>query len=72
MIHLIIPYDWPREWGIGGEQDNGVLIYIAVEDRKIAIQTGYGAEGFLPDAMANRIITISCNLPSGRGAITKD
>lgn len=55
------PFDYTvrlaQEWGIGGEQDNGVLIYIAVEDRKIAIQTGYGAEGFLPDAMANRIIT---------------
>ena len=55
------PFDYTiklaQEWGIGGEQDNGVLIYIAVADRKIAIQTGYGAEGFLPDAMANRIIT---------------
>ncbi len=46
-----------QNWGIGGEQDNGILIYIAIQDRKIAIQTGYGTEGFLPDAMANRIIT---------------
>ncbi|MEZ5039301.1 MAG: TPM domain-containing protein [Saprospiraceae bacterium] len=46
-----------RQWGIGGQEDNGVLIYLAINDRKIAIQTGYGVEGFLPDAMANRIIT---------------
>lgn len=45
-----------REWGIGGSEDNGVLIYIAFEDRKIFIQTGYGVEGFLPDAMVSRII----------------
>lgn len=44
-------------WGIGQkEKDNGILIYIAIEDRKLYIHTGYGAEGFLPDAMANRII----------------
>jgi uncharacterized protein len=46
-----------QAWGIGtGEYDNGVLIYIAKQERRIRIQTGYGAEGFLPDAMAKRII----------------
>ncbi|MGK0364965.1 MAG: hypothetical protein ACI85O_002026 [Saprospiraceae bacterium] len=46
-----------REWGIGGqENNNGILIYIAVQDRQIYIQTGYGAEGFLPDITASRII----------------
>ena len=44
-------------WGIGREgKNNGILIFIAEQDRKIFIQTGYGAEGFLPDAMARRII----------------
>jgi uncharacterized protein len=45
-------------WKIGGsaEESNGVLLYIAKEDRKIRILTGYGAEGFLPDAYARRII----------------
>ncbi|MCB0570001.1 MAG: TPM domain-containing protein [Phaeodactylibacter sp.] len=45
-------------WKIGGsrENSNGVLLYIAEQDRKIRIITGYGAEGFLPDAMAKRII----------------
>ena len=57
------PFDYSvrlaQEWGIGGneEKDNGVLIYVASEDRKIRIQTGYGAEGFLPDAIAKRIIS---------------
>lgn len=46
-----------REWGIGREgKNNGVLIYVAVQDRQIFIQTGYGAEGFLPDITASRII----------------
>lgn len=46
-----------QAWGIGqGEEDNGILLYIAVAERKIQIQTGYGAEGFLPDAMVKRII----------------
>lgn len=45
-------------WQIGGsdENDNGVLVYIARDDRRIQIQTGYGAEGFLTDALAKRII----------------
>jgi uncharacterized protein len=46
-----------QEWGIGTEDnDNGILLYVAKNDRKIRIQTGYGAEGFLPDALAKRII----------------
>lgn len=45
-------------WGVGGseDKDNGVLIYVARDDRKIYIQTGYGVEGFLNDARAGRII----------------
>lgn len=50
-------YRLARSWGIGTkENDNGILIYVAQEDRAIRIQTAYGAEGFLPDAMAKRII----------------
>ena len=47
-----------EKWGIGGSEDksNGVLIYVAEQDRRIRIMTGYGAEGFLPDAIAKRII----------------
>ena len=43
-------------WGVGGRRDNGVLIYVASEDREIFIQNGYGAEDRLTDAMTKRII----------------
>lgn len=46
-----------RAWGPGSKEANsGVLIYIALQDRAIFIQTGYGSEGFLPDAIAKRIV----------------
>lgn len=52
-------YQIAQEWGVGGkENNNGILIYLASEDRKIRIQTGYGAEGFMPDALARRIIEV--------------
>jgi uncharacterized protein len=39
-----------RGWGIGSkEKNNGVLILLAVEDRKSRIEVGYGLEGALPD-----------------------
>lgn len=44
-------------WGIGGKaNDNGILLLVSEQDREIRIQTGYGTEGFLPDATASRII----------------
>jgi len=50
-------YRLAESWGIGrAGKDNGILIYIALQDRELFIQTGYGAEGFLTDAMASRII----------------
>lgn len=46
-----------RKWGVGGEKkNNGVMIVVALGDRKISIQTGYGIEGALPDVYTNRII----------------
>lgn len=46
-----------QAWGIGtAGNDNGVLIYVAKQDRRVRIQTGYGSEGYLPDAMSKRII----------------
>ncbi|MEN0002831.1 MAG: TPM domain-containing protein [Bacteroidota bacterium] len=45
------------KWRPGtAEEDNGILLYVAKEERKVRIVTGYGTEGFLPDAMARRII----------------
>jgi len=44
-------------WGIGTKKNsNGVLILVFVADHKIRIQTGYGLEGALPDALCSRII----------------
>jgi uncharacterized protein len=46
-----------RAWGIGGkEHNNGVLLLIAKEDRKINIATGFGLEGALPDITCKQII----------------
>ncbi len=48
---------WGQTWGIGqGQEDNGVVILLAKDDRKIAISTGYGVEEFLTDLMSKRII----------------
>lgn len=43
-------------WGIGHkDRSNGILIYIAVQDRALFIQVGKGLEGAVPDIIANRI-----------------
>lgn len=46
-----------REWGIGTEEkNNGVILLVAPNERKVRIEVGYGLEGALPDAMAGQII----------------
>lgn len=46
-----------RNWGIGQKgKNNGILILVAMEDHKVTIQTGYGTEGAVPDAVTNQII----------------
>jgi len=43
-------------WGIGKKgQDKGVLIFVAVKERKMRIETGYGVEGILPDGLVGEI-----------------
>ncbi len=52
-------YAWNlfERWGIGQKgKDNGVLLLVASEDRKLRIETGYGLEGALPDAVCDQII----------------
>ena len=50
-------YQLGRTWGIGSkERNNGVLLIIAPNERKVRIEVGYGLEGALPDAIANSII----------------
>ena len=44
-------------WKIGRENiDDGALLIIATDDRKLRIEVGYGLEGTIPDALAKRII----------------
>ncbi|MGU5714160.1 TPM domain-containing protein [Aeromonas taiwanensis] len=50
-------YQLGRHWGIGQKgKDNGVLLLIAQNERKVRIEVGYGLEGALPDAIAANII----------------
>jgi len=65
--------DWAvrafEQWRIGRQgTDNGVILFIMAEDRKIRIEVGYGLEGQLPDALAGRIIneTIVPEIQAGR------
>ena len=44
-------------WKLGAKaRDDGVLVLISVQDRKMRIEVGYGLEGDLPDALSGRII----------------
>lgn len=60
-IGLLTP-KWGHKWGVGQEgKDNGVMIVLAVKDRKIWISPGYGAEnkltaGIVGQITRNRII----------------
>lgn len=45
------------EWKLGREElHDGVLLLVALQDRALRIEVGYGLEGVLPDATAFRII----------------
>lgn len=44
-------------WGLGqANNDNGVLLLVAIEDRKMRIEAGQGLEGVLTDALCSQII----------------
>ena len=47
-----------RTWGVGGQadKDNGIVLLIAKNDRKVRIEVGYGLEGAVSDFMASSII----------------
>ena len=46
-----------RDWGIGNKKtNNGVLLLVAINDRQIRIEVGYGLEGAIPDITALNII----------------
>ena len=49
--------DLGRAWGIGQKgEDNGALLIVSRDDRKMRIEVGYGLEGRLTDAQSSAII----------------
>jgi uncharacterized protein len=47
-----------RAWKPGQQsRNNGAILFMFVKDKKLRIQTGYGLEGALPDAICKRIIS---------------
>ncbi len=62
-------YDIAEKNGIGQKsKNNGVLLFIVKDDRKLRIEVGYGLEGALPDALAGQIIRkeITPNFKQGK------
>ncbi|MGH2552524.1 MAG: TPM domain-containing protein [Chitinophagaceae bacterium] len=46
-----------KGWGVGNKnKNNGIVLLIAKDDRKIRIEVGYGLEGAIPDVTAKSII----------------
>lgn len=46
-----------RRWGVGGKStNNGIVVLVAKDDRKVRIEVGYGLEGAIPDMIAASII----------------
>jgi uncharacterized membrane protein YgcG len=71
VVHTTAPLT-PKEyvtalfnrWGVGKRvTDNGVMVLLAIHDRRVEIETGYGVEGILPDGKAGEIIRTAM-LPS--------
>ncbi|MCW5935286.1 MAG: TPM domain-containing protein [Fimbriimonadia bacterium] len=57
----LTPKDFATElfnlWGIGKkEKDNGVLMLLVLDARRVEVETGYGVEGALPDAVVGEIL----------------
>ncbi|HEX4153053.1 MAG TPA: YgcG family protein [Steroidobacteraceae bacterium] len=65
---LIVPTTQPEDieqygirvadqWKLGRKGvDDGAILIVAKDDRRVRIEVGYGLEGALPDAIANRIL----------------
>ena len=44
-----------HKWGVGGKTDEGILIFVALKQRRRSVEVGYGAEGYLPDVLVERL-----------------
>lgn len=50
-------YRLGRDWKVGqAGKDDGIVLLVAPNDRKVWIATGYGTEGIVTDALASRIV----------------
>jgi uncharacterized protein len=50
-------YQLGRAWGIGDKEKNdGALLIVAPNERKVRIEVGYGLEGIMTDALSSQII----------------
>lgn len=48
--------DLARRWGIGRKDNRGILLLLALDDRRSRIEVGYGLEPILPDARTGDIL----------------
>ena len=45
-----------EQWGVGKKgEDRGAMLLIALKERKVRIEVGYGLEGIIPDGLAGQI-----------------
>ncbi|WP_238892352.1 TPM domain-containing protein [Blattabacterium cuenoti] len=53
----IIANEWGQKWKIGKlYKNNGIVILISIDDKKISIQNGYGIEPYITDIITGNII----------------
>lgn len=46
-----------EKWKVGqSKYDNGLVLFVFVEDRKVRVEVGYGLEGTITDAFSSRVI----------------
>jgi uncharacterized protein len=56
-------------WGVGKKgEDTGILLLLAMQERRIKLEVGYGLEGVIPDGLAGEIIDQSILPPLKAGA----
>jgi uncharacterized protein len=58
--------DLAEKWQVGEEdEDNGIIMLMSMEERRVRLEVGYGLEGAIPDSLAGRILEDSI-IPSLR------
>ena len=55
-----------EQWKIGSKRDEGILVLLALKERKLRFEVGYGSEGYLTDAYISEVYqTMKSYLPKG-------